>query len=122
MVLETASRDVQSSSLDVPQEVPESRLRDNLVGRKDAHTVDLGGGLRLRGEVAADDLVFLERHLEQGDRTVSEPSFIQIAEVPSSVESSEFCRVSAWTSSTEGHRDVLERQELTLRKIGRAHV
>lgn len=43
-----------------PQEVPESRLGDNFVGRKDAHTVDLGGGFRLSRKMATDHLVFLK--------------------------------------------------------------
>ena len=53
---------------DVPQEVPESRLGDDLVRRKDAHAVDLGGGLMLRGQVTANDLVFVERHLAVGGK------------------------------------------------------
>ena len=50
----------------LPEEVPETRLGDNFVGCEDAHTVDLGGGLSLGGQVAANDLVFVERHLEVG--------------------------------------------------------
>ena len=46
-----------------PQEIPETRLGNDLIGRKDTHAVDLGGRLSLSGEVATDDLVFLERHL-----------------------------------------------------------
>ena len=46
-----------------PKEVPEPRLGDNFVRREDAHAVNLGVGLTLGGEVATDDLVFLERHL-----------------------------------------------------------
>jgi hypothetical protein len=49
---------------DAPQEVPEARLGDNFIGREDAHAVNLGVGLTLSGEMATDDLVFLERHLE----------------------------------------------------------
>lgn len=45
---------------ELAEEVPEPRLGDNVVGRKNAHAVDLGGGVGLAGEVAADDLVFLE--------------------------------------------------------------
>jgi hypothetical protein len=45
---------------ELAEEVPEPRLGDNIVGRKNAHAVDLGGGVGLAGEVAADDLVFLE--------------------------------------------------------------
>lgn len=52
--------------MNAPQEVPETRLRNDFVGREDAHAVDLGIGLRLSGEVTADDLEFLERHLYGG--------------------------------------------------------
>lgn len=45
---------------ELAEEVPEPRLGDNVVGRKNTHTVDLGGRVGLAGEVAADDLVFLE--------------------------------------------------------------
>ncbi len=45
---------------ELAEEVPEPRLGDNIVGRKNTHAVDLGGGVGLAGEVAADDLVFLE--------------------------------------------------------------
>ena len=45
---------------ELAEEVPEPRLGDNIVGRKDTHAVDLRGGVGLAGEVAADDLVFLE--------------------------------------------------------------
>lgn len=38
-------------------EVPETRLGDHGVGRKDAHAVQLGGGVRLGGQVTPDDLV-----------------------------------------------------------------
>ena len=60
----------------MPQEVPEPRLGDNLVGREDAHTINLGNGFMLRGQVAADDLVFVERHLESGkaSRVSASPS------------------------------------------------
>jgi hypothetical protein len=45
---------------ELAEEVPEPRLGDNIVGRKDTHAVDLWGGVGLAREVAADDLVFLE--------------------------------------------------------------
>jgi hypothetical protein len=45
---------------ELAKEVPEPRLGDNIVGRKDTHAVDLWGRVGLAGEVAADDLVFLE--------------------------------------------------------------
>jgi len=45
---------------ELAEEVPEPRLGDNVVGRKNTHAVDLGGRVGLAGEVAADDLVFLE--------------------------------------------------------------
>lgn len=47
---------------DEPQKVPEARLGDNLVGRKDAHAIDFGSRFRLGGEMATDDLVFLDAH------------------------------------------------------------
>jgi hypothetical protein len=47
-----------------PQEIPESRLGNDIVGRKDAHTVYLGIGFMLRGEMATDDLIFDEAHLK----------------------------------------------------------
>lgn len=47
---------------DAPEEVPEARLGDDLIGRKDAHAIDFGSRLGLGGEVAAHDLVFLEAH------------------------------------------------------------
>lgn len=50
--------------LHAPQEVPETGLGDDLIGRKDAHAEDLGRGVLLGWQMAADDLVFLERHLE----------------------------------------------------------
>lgn len=47
--------------LDLPElaeEIPEPRLGDNVVGRKDAHAVQLRGLVGLRRQVAADDLIF----------------------------------------------------------------
>jgi hypothetical protein len=49
-----------------PQEIPKSRLGDDLIGREDAHAVYLGIGLTLRGEMTTDDLIFDEAHLEGG--------------------------------------------------------
>ena len=46
-----------------PQEVPETRLGDDLIGRKDAHTVNLGSRLGLGGQVATHDLVLGKAHL-----------------------------------------------------------
>ena len=48
---------------DAPKEVPETTLRDYVVGRKDTHAVDFGSGIILSGQMAADDLELLERHL-----------------------------------------------------------
>ena len=42
------------------QEVPEPRLSDDGVGRKDAHAVQLGRGVGLGGQVTPDNLVLLE--------------------------------------------------------------
>lgn len=49
-----------------PQEIPESRLGNDLIGREDAHAVYLGIGLTLRGEMTTDDLIFDEAHLDGG--------------------------------------------------------
>lgn len=46
--------------LELRHEVPEARLGHNGVGRKDAHPVQLRRRVRLGGQVAPDDLVFLE--------------------------------------------------------------
>ncbi len=42
------------------QEVPEAGLCDHGVGCKDAHAIELWGGVVVGGEAAADDLVFCE--------------------------------------------------------------
>lgn len=42
---------------ELSHEVPETRLGHNGVGRKDAHAVQLGRGVRLVGQVTPDDLV-----------------------------------------------------------------
>lgn len=47
-----------------PQEIPESRLGNDLVGCEDAHAVYLGIRLTLRGEMTTDDLIFDEAHLD----------------------------------------------------------
>lgn len=55
--------DLAVALLDLPelgQEVPEPRLGDDLVGREDAHAVQLGRGVGLRGQIAPDDLVLGE--------------------------------------------------------------
>lgn len=52
----------ENDSCHAPQEIPEPGLGDNLIGRENAHTVDFGSRLRLRGEMASDDLVFLKAH------------------------------------------------------------
>lgn len=52
---------VDEFEVDQPEEVPETRFCDDLVGCKDTHTVDLGVDLCLGGQVTADNLVFLKR-------------------------------------------------------------
>lgn len=42
------------------EEVPEAGLCDDIVGRKDAHAVELRGGSVLGRQQSADDLVFLK--------------------------------------------------------------
>ena len=41
-------------------EEPESRLSDHRVGGEDPHAVQLGGRIGLGGQMAPDDLVFVE--------------------------------------------------------------
>lgn len=48
----------------IPKEVPEPRLCNNLVRCENAHTVDLGGRIRLGREMATHDLVFEKTHLQ----------------------------------------------------------
>jgi len=55
--------DLASGLLDLTQaakEVPEAGLGDNLVRRKDAHAVEAGSRVGLRGQMAPNDLVLLE--------------------------------------------------------------
>lgn len=55
--------DLTVGLLDLPQageEVPETALGNNRVGRKDAHTVELRSGLGVSGQMAPNDLVFLQ--------------------------------------------------------------
>jgi len=49
-------------TMNKPQEIPETGFCDYLIGCKDAHTVDFRGRLRFRREMAADNLVLLDRH------------------------------------------------------------
>lgn len=46
--------------LQLAQEVPEARLGNDLVRGEDAHAVQLGGGLLLGRELAANDLILVE--------------------------------------------------------------
>ena len=48
---------------ELAKEVPETRLGHNIVGRKDAHTVNLGSRLGLGRQVATHDLVLGKAHL-----------------------------------------------------------
>jgi len=50
--------------LQLPEEVPEPRLRDDLIRRKDAHTIDFRSRLGLRRQMTPDDLIFLKAHVE----------------------------------------------------------
>jgi len=50
------------NTVNKPQEIPETGLCNYLVGRKDAHTVDFRSRLRFCREMAADNLVLLDRH------------------------------------------------------------
>jgi hypothetical protein len=54
----------QSSVLeDTPKEVPEPRLGDDLIRRKDAHAVNFGCRIGLSGQMTPNNLIFLEAHL-----------------------------------------------------------
>jgi hypothetical protein len=56
--------------LQLPQKVPEPRLGDDLVGGKDPHPVELGGGLGLGREGSAEDRVFGESgHFSAGTQS-----------------------------------------------------
>ena len=46
------------------QEIPEAGLGDHSVGCEDAHSVEFGGWVRVGGQVAPDNLVFLEATCE----------------------------------------------------------
>lgn len=46
--------------LELHQEVPETGLGNDLIGGKNAHAVELGGGVALGGQMAANDLVLLK--------------------------------------------------------------
>ena len=55
--------DLAIALLDLPelgQEIPEPRLGDDGVRREDAHAVQLGRGVGLRGQITPDDLVLCE--------------------------------------------------------------
>merc|ERR1719206_1305962 len=55
--------DLSSSLLELPelpQEIPETRLGNNLVSCKDSHPVKRSDGLALCGEFPADDTVFFK--------------------------------------------------------------
>lgn len=49
------------------EEVPETGLGDDIVGSKDAHAVQLGSWVGVRGQVAPNDLVFDETSAHFGD-------------------------------------------------------
>ena len=42
------------------EEVPESTLGNDIVGSKDAHAVELGCRCAIRGQIAPNDLIFLQ--------------------------------------------------------------
>lgn len=46
--------------LQLAQEIPETRLRDNVVRSEDSHLVEGSGGLLLSGQLAPDDFIFLQ--------------------------------------------------------------
>ena len=78
MVRLAATHDVDSDNLTVglldllqlPQKVPEPRLGDDLVGGKDPHPVELGGGLGLGREGSTEDRVFGESgHFSAGTQS-----------------------------------------------------
>ncbi|KAB8339019.1 hypothetical protein FH972_021958 [Carpinus fangiana] len=56
------------------QEIPEAGLGDNVVGRKDAHAVELGSRVGLGRQKPTDDLVFLEATFENQQRSAAKSS------------------------------------------------
>jgi len=50
--------------LELPQEVPEARLGDDLIRRENPHAIDFRVGVVFGGQMAPDDLELLERHLD----------------------------------------------------------
>ena len=57
----------------VPEKIPEPRLGDDFIRRKDAHAVDFRCGVGFGGEMAPNDLEFLKAHLDQ-NRTLGSTS------------------------------------------------
>ena len=57
--------------LQLSEVVPESGLGDNVVGRKDSHSVELGSLLLLRGELSSDDGVLGESGHSASQRQVT---------------------------------------------------
>ena len=52
----------QETRNNAPEEIPETGLRNNFIGSEDAHAVDLGRRVRLGGQMAPNNLVFMETH------------------------------------------------------------
>ena len=53
---------------ELTQEVPEARLRNNVIRSENPHAVEGGIGLLLRRQLASDDFVFLELQIEGTDQ------------------------------------------------------
>ena len=72
--------DLTVGLLDLPQageEVPETALSNNRVGRKDAHTVELGSRLGVSGQMAPNDLVFLQATCWATESALSDGQYVR---------------------------------------------
>lgn len=110
-MLQCAQRNLRQAS--VPEEIPESRLRNDFIGRKDAHTVDFWVGIICGGQVTTDDLVFLKAHL----RTYS--AHIQTERVKSIKRSSFRARlldIALWMYNNAANKILTFEIDLILRR------
>lgn len=72
--------DLTVGLLDLPQtgeEVPETALSNDRVGRKDAHTVELGSRLGVSGQMAPNDLVFLQATCWATESALSDGQYVR---------------------------------------------
>ena len=79
------TNDVQADKLasclldlaELHQEVPETRLCDDTVDGKDTHAVELRGGLRVSGQMAPNDLVFLQATCWATESALSDGQYVR---------------------------------------------